>query len=577
MTQRVRPAVTRTPRPSWERRDRTNFFMNIGFGLVVIVAVLILIAYAAISWYDAHLAPVATVNGASISKDDFNRRFQIESYRLSVAERRLNDEFNAGRITKDEQTAQLQSLNQFRQQIATITLERLIDAKVGDALAPQEGVSVSPAQIDAQITKEETLPEQRHIWAIEVAPKADNGAEPTAAAKADAKKKADAALADLNAGKKWEDVAKATSTASSAASGGDAGWQAKDSNLDKPFAEALFGLQSGAHTGVVEGEDGTYRIGRVTEIAAQSIDPLYREGLSTNGLSMDTYRDVVRADLVRDGLKAKVDTAALAPSVQREVKDIFIRAPQGSEIPSGSVKTRHILIAPNDNASGAKDLKADDPAWKKAEDEAKAEYEKVKKDPSLFDAEARAHSDEPGAKTSGGKLPYFDPTMSAEGGSLDPAFGSAIFKQGLKPGDILPPVKSAFGWHVIQIMYFPPDLDQAKKLKAQLDAGADFGQVARDYSDGTDAAKGGDLGWVARLQLTKEEEDAIFAAPVGKISDPIEIAGDGIHIYEVVKEETRTPDAAQKTALEQQAFSRWYAEKKATFKIERKVDFSGAG
>ena len=96
---------------------------------------------------------------------------------------------------------------------------------------------------------------------------------------------------------------------------------------------------------------------------------------------------------------------------------------------------------------------------------AQAEYDKLKADPSKFDELARKDSDEQSAlgdTGTGGKLPYFDETSS-----VDPAFLDAILKDGLNPGDILPPVRSSFGWHVIQVMYRPPDLDQMKKVRDQ--------------------------------------------------------------------------------------------------------------
>ena len=61
--------------------------------------------------------------------------------------------------------------------------------------------------------------------------------------------------------------------------------------------------------------------------------------------------------------------------------------------------------------------------------------------------------------------------------TVDAAFLAAITKPGLKPGDILPPVQSAFGWHVIQIMYGPNDSDHLNALKDESDKGADFAAV----------------------------------------------------------------------------------------------------
>ncbi|HEY7590847.1 MAG TPA: peptidylprolyl isomerase [Candidatus Limnocylindrales bacterium] len=576
MTYRAKPVVKRTHRPSWESQDRRNFYTNLGFGLVVVIAVVILAAAGIATWYDQHLAPVASVDGQTITKDDFNRRFEVEAFRLTQARSRIQTELAAGRLTEEQAQAQTQFIQQREQQVGTIVLERLIDAKVTSVLAAQEGVTITDADIDAQLTKEATLPEQRHAWMIEVEPKVDEGKdEPTAEAKAKAKEIADKALADLNGGKAWEDVAKAVSTASTAPIGGDLGWVSKDFNLDSKYLDAIFALKEAGRTAVVEGEDGVYRIGRVTDIVPEALDHVYQDNLAK--LDQPNYRSAVKVDLTLERLEKKITDAALAPAPQRRVAEIFIQAPDQEPL-EGAVKTRHILYAPNDDPQKASEVKADDPAWAKAEADAKAAYDKIKADPKLFDEIARKESDEPGADTTGGKLPYFDPTQAEEGGGLDPDFGAAIFKEGLKAGDLLPPVKSAFGWHVIQVMYFPPDLDQAKKLKTQLDGGASFAQLAKDFSEGFEAKDGGELGWVARYQLPKESEDAIFATAVGKISEPLEIDGDGIHLFKVLEEKTRAPDGDQKDTIEQTAFSNWYEAKRTEFDIKREVDFSaGAG
>jgi parvulin-like peptidyl-prolyl isomerase len=574
MTFRAKPVVRRPHRPSWDSRDRRNLYTNLGFGVVVVVAALILAAAAGATWYDQHLAPVASVDGQGITKDEFNDRFDIEAFRLEQAESRINTEAAAGRLTPEQQQAQIQLINQRRQQIGSIVLERVIDTRVVTALAVREGLQITPADIDAQLTKEATLPEQRHAWIIEVEPKTDvDKDEPTAAQVAEAREKAVKALADLVAGKAWEDVAKASSTDSTAPIGGDLGWMSKESSLDQRYLDAIFALAPNGRTGVIEGEDGIFRIGRVTDIVAESLDEVYTEELAKR-IDVAKYREAVRVDLILDSLETKIKATALGATIQRKVAEIYIQEAQDPAVPPGSVKTRHILYSPNDDPDKAKDVKADDPAWAKAETEAKAAWEKLKVDKTKFDAMARAESDEPGADSTGGKLPYFDQSMVADDTGLDPAFGAAIFKAGLKPGDLLEPVKSAFGWHVIQVMYFPPDIDQARKLKADLEGGAVFATVARDFSEGSEAKDGGDLGWIARYQLDKVLEDAVFATPVGKVSEPLVVEGDGIYLIKVVEEATRTPDADQKATLEQSAFQNWYEAQRLGFDIKREVEFS---
>jgi parvulin-like peptidyl-prolyl isomerase len=235
------------------------------------------------------------------------------------------------------------------------------------------------------------------------------------------------------------------------------------------------------------------------------------------------------------------------------------------------VKTRHILFAPKDDPEGAGQLAQDDPAWKAAEDEARKAHATLAADLTQFDRLAREESDETGADITGGKLPWFDPTSQ-----LDPAFAEVVFAPDLQPGQLLEPVRSSFGWHVIQILYFPTDLDQANRLKAQLDGGADFAQLARDYSAGEESAEGGEIGWVARYQLDKASEDAIFATPVGQVTTPVSVVEDGVHLYKVLEEATRAPDGDQKDTLEQGAFSNWYEAQKQGFTIERDVTFAPA-
>ena len=69
MTFRAKPVVKRDHRPAWETQDRRNFYLNLGFGLIVVLALVILGIAAGLSYYNDHLASVGSVDGQSISKD----------------------------------------------------------------------------------------------------------------------------------------------------------------------------------------------------------------------------------------------------------------------------------------------------------------------------------------------------------------------------------------------------------------------------------------------------------------------------------------------------------------------------
>ena len=88
MTFRAKPVVKRAHRPAWEAQDRRNFYLNLGFGLIVVLAVVILGVAAGLAYYNDHLASVGSVDGQSISKDDLKDRLKIDAWRLAEADRR---------------------------------------------------------------------------------------------------------------------------------------------------------------------------------------------------------------------------------------------------------------------------------------------------------------------------------------------------------------------------------------------------------------------------------------------------------------------------------------------------------
>jgi len=277
----------------------------------------------------------------------------------------------------------------------------------------------------------------------------------------------------------------------------------------------------------------------------------------------------VRADVIRQKLDDMVVADLSKPGPQRHVLQIYIPAPS-TPLPDG-VKVRHILFSPKDDPAGAADLAPDDPAWKTAEDEARAAYDTLKKDISKFDEMARTLSDESSARDSGGKLPFYDGTST-----IDPAFSLAILANGLKPGDLLEPVKSAFGWHVIQFMRPYGDGDEAwlKSVRDQILGGADFGAAARDQGEGAEAAKGGDIGWVAKGVLDKAKETPIFAAGIGGITDIVAVASDGVYLWKVLAEEVRPPSDADIAVFKSSGFQDWYSDQYTKAKVD--VDATSA-
>lgn len=569
MTFRAKPVVKRSTKSSWESRDRRNFYLNLGFGLVVALAILILLVAIGLSYYNDNLASVGSVNGQNISKADLRERALIETWRLKEAQSRVRTETVAGRLTQAQADVQNQIIDQQRQQLVAISLERLIDNRIQADLATQEGVAISDADIDARLIEEATTREARHVWLIEVKPTVDAGAaDPTSAQVAAAKSKAETALRDLLGGKTWDEIAKAVSTdTSTAPQAGDLGWlNADDSQVDEAFLTAVFSAPLDTPSVVIQGEDGVFRIGRVTEISAEAVDGAYQAKLANDKVDIVKYREVVRGDVIRQKLEDKIVADAIKPGAQRQVAQIYVTAATVA-LPADAVKVRHILYSPKDDPAGAQagDIPDTDPAWTQAKTDADAAYAKLLTDLTQFDTIARAESDEQSARGEAGTGGVLSAYVSADGNYVE-SFSTPILAAKPKDGQLLPPIKTEFGYHIVQVLNHRPDL---AAIKTKVDGGADFAQLARDLSEGAEATRGGDLGWIAKGQLPEALIAGIFGATVGKTSDVVVVADDGSYLFNVTAEEQRTPAGRQLEQIRSTAFSDWYALKKAAVIIVR--------
>ena len=107
-------------------------------------------------------------------------------------------------------------------------------------------------------------------------------------------------------------------------------------------------------------------------------------------------------------------------------------------------RASHILIAVNNE-------KTDTDAKKEADEI----YKQLQADPSKFAQLAKSKSADPGSARQGGDLGFF------QKGMMVPEFDNAVFSG--KKGDLIAPVKTQFGYHIIKIVDVKPA--QAKPLK----------------------------------------------------------------------------------------------------------------
>ncbi|MGF6147108.1 Foldase protein prsA 1 precursor [Kingella potus] len=90
-----------------------------------------------------------------------------------------------------------------------------------------------------------------------------------------------------------------------------------------------------------------------------------------------------------------------------------------------------------------------------------------------------------------------------------------------------------------------------RKIQNQAKAGRDFGDLAKQYSQDTSAAQGGDLGWFGEGVMVPEFEEAVKKLKKGQISRPVK-SQFGWHLIQLTDtREAGTPEERQRNALRQ--------------------------
>jgi peptidyl-prolyl cis-trans isomerase SurA len=165
-----------------------------------------------------------------------------------------------------------------------------------------------------------------------------------------------------------------------------------------------------------------------------------------------------------------------------------------------------------------------------------------------------------------------------------PAFFSDAVR-GLQPGDFTNPVRSPAGFHIIKVNDFrekrqvvitefharhimievnelvTPRLAMEKIVEVQekLEAGDDFADLAKQYSDDTTSANiGGDMGWFPPEAFGDRVQQTLTGLEPGEVSQPFQSVS-GWHIMELLgsRDTDRTEDAiraeARDTIMRQKA------------------------
>lgn len=173
-------------------------------------------------------------------------------------------------------------------------------------------------------------------------------------------------------------------------------------------------------------------------------------------------------------------------------------------------------------------------------------------------------------------------------GQTVPEFEDVAFSMDV--GQVSDPIQTQFGWHIIKVMdkdeeadlvrvkhILVEDEETANEVKQQLDEGANFSDLAREYSTDTGSIEGQgaiDLGWITAdaQNLPPGLAEAAFQLDAGSFSEPVDI-GDRRYVILKVEEgpEVRKLEPATLQQRQQAAFQDWLNEARADADVSRSL------
>jgi peptidyl-prolyl cis-trans isomerase SurA len=269
-----------------------------------------------------------------------------------------------------------------------------------------------------------------------------------------------------------------------------------------------------------------------------------RRRMVADGMTVAQFREDLRNQLILTRLRERELESKVKVS-DLEV-DQFIREQQGTrDLSAQELNLAHILVAVPENASVSQ-LAALQARAQRIQERARAGED--------FAGLAREFSDAPDAKANGGLVGL----RTAD--RYPPLFVQAV--EALPVGGISDLVRSGAGFHVIKvvekkqsglpglavtqtharhILLRPtPQLTESaaiaklEDLRKRIEGGADFAQLAREFSQDASGPNGGDLGWSSPGMYVPEFEEAMNTLAPRQVSQPV-VSRFGVHLIQVLE------------------------------------------
>ena len=525
---------------------------NLAFLSAIALSTLLLAAVLAVGWWSDNFAPAVSVNGVSISVGEAKSRGEIANFRLNLEAARIRARVSSGTLTNEEADAFLQQLEDAGTNLSSQLTSDMIDVLLVARLASEKNITVDQAAIDAAWADETATPELRLLRriSIEVASDPESGF-PTEATIAAAQQKADGIIAEIKAGGDVGVIAKRESSDVYAAEGGLIGWSTKaEDPLSDPAYAAAWELTATGPTEVISQSAAQLVIFYVDQIRPAQADPNFDLSANDAKINMDLYKKIIGERALSAALSDAVTAELLVgPVEQRDISYVAVPVPEGNS-ETEEVLVRHLLYSPNDDSRDAAKLDPTDPAWAAAEAEAKAAYEKIAAGTSM--ESLAEQSDDTGSGESGGLLGW------AAKGSYVTEFENAVWADGLQVGDLLGPIKTEFGYHVMQFEGRRMGMTLRMELLAQELAGAtvDFDARAAEALKDFEGMTTDGLGFTSRYSLNAQIGSAAWLLAAGEVSGVQTLNGQMV-IFKINAIEERALTEEQKATIKTSGYIVW--------------------
>lgn len=339
-------------------------------------------------------------------------------------------------------------------------------------------------------------------------------------------------------------------------------------------------LQLAKRSGVTVDDDTLNRaIGSIADQNKMSMTD-FRQTLEKESYDFSRFREDIRDEITISRLKQREVDNRITVS-EREVDNYLANKQSEGDKSENEFHLAHILIATPEGASPEQIAAA------------KTKAEKVL---------GELHTGADFSKTAIGQS---DGQQALEGGDLGwrkaVQIPSILLEAAthLKPGETSDLLRGPSGFHIIKlidvratdaahmvtqtharhILIKPSEIVSQKdalqklaQLKARIEGGDDFGELARSHSDdrGT-AAKGGDLGWTNPGDTVPEFKQAMNNLKDGQISDPFETQY-GLHIVQVLERRQHDDTEEAKRAQAREAIQRRKIEEETQAWVRRLRD-----